>query len=48
MYTSLRNRRDFIKKMTILSPMTAAATMFPEIMFASKQEAGTPKDANLD
>ena len=49
MYTStLTNRRDFIKKMAVLSAMTAAATMFPGILFAEEQERGLPKGANLD
>lgn len=49
MYTSLQtNRRDFIKKMAKLSAMTAAAGMFPGIIFAEEQEKGIPIDANLD
>ncbi|WP_276392174.1 molybdopterin-dependent oxidoreductase [Eudoraea chungangensis] len=49
MYTSLQtNRRDFIKKMAKLSAMTAAATMFPGIIFAEEQEKGIPADTNLD
>ncbi|MCX2762736.1 molybdopterin-dependent oxidoreductase [Aquimarina muelleri] len=42
MYTSLTNRRKFIKKMAMLSAMTAAATMFPGILFADEQEKGLP------
>lgn len=49
MYTStLTNRRSFIKKMAVLSAMTAAATMFPGIMFADEQERNLPKSGNLD
>ncbi|UNY97634.1 molybdopterin-dependent oxidoreductase [Zhouia spongiae] len=47
MYTSLTNRRSFIKKMAVLSAMTAAATMFPGILFAEEQEKGLP-DGNLN
>ena len=31
MYTSLTNRRSFIKKMAVLSAITVAATIFPGI-----------------
>ncbi|WP_394971026.1 molybdopterin-dependent oxidoreductase [uncultured Croceitalea sp.] len=49
MYTSVHtDRRDFIKKMAVLSAMTAAAGMFPGIVFAEEQERGIPADANLD
>ena len=48
MYTSVTNRRSFIKKMAIMSAMTAAATMFPGVMFASEQEQKLPKGGNLD
>ncbi|CAL2116011.1 periplasmic nitrate reductase subunit NapA [Tenacibaculum sp. 190130A14a] len=48
MYTSTTNRRSFIKKMAMLSAMTAAATMFPGIMFAGEQERNLPKGGNLD
>ncbi len=48
MYTSLTNRRAFIKKMAVLSAMTAAATMFPGILFASDQEKNLPKGGNLN
>ncbi|OEK08182.1 nitrate reductase catalytic subunit [Flavivirga aquatica] len=48
MYTSLTNRRSFIKKMAIMSAMTAAATMFPGILFAEEQEEKLPKGGNLD
>lgn len=48
MYTSTTNRRSFIKKMAVLSAMTAAATMFPGIMFAGEQERNLPKGGNLD
>ena len=42
MYTSLSNRRSFIKKMAILSAMTAAASMFPGIVFAEEQLKDLP------
>lgn len=50
MYTSvlLSDRRTFLKKMAVLSAMTAAATMFPGILFAEEQERGLPKGGNLD
>ncbi|WP_136481302.1 molybdopterin-dependent oxidoreductase [Cognatitamlana onchidii] len=48
MYTSLTNRRSFIKKMAVLSAMTAAASMFPGILFAEEQEKNLPKGGNLD
>lgn len=48
MYKSATNRRSFIKKMAMLSAMTAAASMFPGIIFASEQEKGIPEGANLD
>ena len=49
MYTSvLSDRRRFIKKMAVLSAMTAAATIFPGILFAEEQERGLPKRGNLD
>jgi len=49
MYTSvLTDRRNFIKKMAMLSAMTAASTMFPGILFASDQEKGLPKNADLN
>ncbi|WP_460190146.1 molybdopterin-dependent oxidoreductase [Urechidicola sp. KH5] len=47
MYTSLSNRRSFIKKMAALSAMTAAATMFPGIVFAEEQWGHTTKN-NLE
>lgn len=34
--------------MAVLSAMTAAASMFPGIVFAEEQEKGIPADANLD
>ncbi len=46
-YTSTSDRRNFIKKMAMLSAMTAAATMFPGILFAEEQERNLPKGANL-
>ncbi|GAA4296051.1 molybdopterin-dependent oxidoreductase [Aestuariibaculum suncheonense] len=48
MYTSLTDRRSFIKKMAVLSAMTAAAAMFPGILFAEEQEAKIPNSENLD
>ena len=49
MYTSvLTDRRSFIKKMAVLSAMTAAASMFPGILFAKEQEKGLPKNKNLN
>ena len=48
MYTSLTNRRSFLKKMAALSAMTAAATMFPGIIFADEQEQKLPKGGNLE
>lgn len=48
MYTSLTNRRSFIKKMAIMSAMTVAATMFPGILFADEQEKNLPKGGDLD
>ena len=50
MYTSVlrSDRRTFLKKMAVLSAMTAAATMFPGILFAEEQERGLPKGGNLD
>ncbi|MBU3821646.1 molybdopterin-dependent oxidoreductase [Flavobacteriaceae bacterium XHP0103] len=47
MYVSLINRRSFVKKMAIMSAMTAAASMFPGILFAGEQEKNLPK-GNLD
>ena len=48
MYNSISSRRDFIKKMAQLSAITAAAAMFPGIVFASEQEAGIPEGTTLD
>ena len=48
MFKSTSNRRNFIKKMAKLSAMTAAASMFPGIIFADAQEKGIPKGMNLD
>ena len=42
------DRRSFIKKMAAAAAMTAAAAMFPGIIFASEQEEGIPKGGNLD
>ena len=47
MSASLSSRRSFIKKMAATEAMTAAATMFPGIVFASEQLAGIPS-GNLD
>ncbi|CAA0149056.1 periplasmic nitrate reductase subunit alpha [Tenacibaculum maritimum] len=48
MHVSITNRRNFIKKMAVLSAMTAAATMFPGIVFANEQEKGVPEGEDLD
>jgi nitrate reductase NapA len=48
MSAAINTRRDFIKKMAMLSAMTAAATMFPGIIFAEEQEKGIPNNENLD
>jgi len=48
MYTSLTNRRTFIKKMAVLSAITAAASLFPGIVFAEEQEQGLATAGNLD
>lgn len=49
MYRSLHtDRRSFLKKMAMLSAMTAAAGMFPGILFAEEQERGIPADTDLD
>lgn len=47
MYTSLIERRSFVKKMAMLSAMTAATAMFPDILFATGPEEGILEDANL-
>lgn len=44
MFTSTSNRRSFIKKMARLSAITAAAAMFPGILFADEQEEGLLKE----
>ncbi|ANW95034.1 nitrate reductase [Wenyingzhuangia fucanilytica] len=48
MSAPLIDRRNFIKKMAILSAMTAATTMFPGIMFAEEQLKGIPNNDGLD
>lgn len=48
MCTALTNRRSFLKKMATTAAITAAAAMFPGIMFASEQEAKLPKGNALD
>lgn len=48
MYTSLSNRRSFIRKMAMLSAMATATSMFPGILFAEEQEKGIPKKGNLN
>lgn len=49
MYQSIHiNRRSVIKKLAVLSAMTAASSMFPGILFAKEQEMGIPADVNLD
>ena len=47
MSASLESRRSFIKKMAVLSAMTAAATMFPGIVFAEEQEKNMPKGKDV-
>ncbi|QLE00163.1 molybdopterin-dependent oxidoreductase [Galbibacter sp. BG1] len=42
------NRREFLKKMALLSAMTTAATMFPGILFAEDQLAGLKGLDNLE
>ncbi|MCM5663910.1 molybdopterin-dependent oxidoreductase [Galbibacter mesophilus] len=42
------NRREFLKKMALLSAMTTAATMFPGILFAEDQVAGLEGLDNLE
>lgn len=42
MFDKTTSRRNFLKKMAAFSAMTAAATMFPGIMFAKQQEAELP------
>jgi len=37
------DRRSFIKKMAAAAAMTAAATMFPGIIFAAEQVENLPK-----
>ncbi len=46
MTNTITDRRSFLKKMAILSAMTAAATMFPGIVFAKEQEANAPEGLN--
>ena len=48
MSTLTTDRRSFIKRAAMLSAMTAAATMFPGILFANEQQNGLPKGGNLD
>ena len=48
MYHSLSGRREFIKKMATLSAITAAASLFPGILFAHEQEEGLPKGVDLE
>ena len=40
-------RRSFLKKMAVVSAMTAAAAMFPGIMFADEQERNLPNGKDL-
>lgn len=42
------DRRSFLKKMAAAAAMTAAATMFPGIIFASEQESNLLNGGNLD
>lgn len=46
MKDSPTSRRDFLKRMALMSAMTAAASMFPGIIFAEEQQKGLPKDLN--
>ena len=49
MAASLTSRRSFIKKMAATAAMTAAATMFPGIIFAEEQNRNLPNGSgNLD
>ncbi|BDD06343.1 molybdopterin-dependent oxidoreductase [Aureibacter tunicatorum] len=48
MHTNNTNRRGFLKKLAVLSAMTAASTMFPGIIFAEDQEKGIPNNKGLD
>ena len=41
------DRRSFIKKMAAAAAMTAAATMFPGIVFAAEQIENIPKGVLL-
>ena len=43
MINKVKSRREFLKKMAAISAMTAAASLFPGIIFAAEQEA----DADL-
>ena len=42
------NRRSFVKKMAAAAAMTAAASMFPGIIFASEQEINSTSGGNLN
>ncbi len=42
------DRRSFIKKMAAGAAMTAAATMFPGIVFAAEQLENIPNGGDLD
>lgn len=42
------NRRSFVKKMAAAAAMTAAASMFPGIIFASEQEINSASGGNLN
>ena len=39
MINKVKSRREFLKKMAAISAMTAAASLFPGIIFAAEQEA---------
>jgi len=47
MINKVTNRRNFLKKMAAASAMTAAAALFPGIIFAEEQIRGIKSSANL-
>lgn len=48
MSTTYIDRRKFLKKMAVMSAMTAAASIFPGILFAEEQEKNLPKGGHLN
>lgn len=48
MIKQVSSRREFLKKMAAASAMTAAASIFPGIVFASEQEAQLEKFGDLE